>query len=359
MIPSPKKPQEKPMSTADSAPFDSIEQLNGAFSRGLGQMLDEGAGMGTFILVLANALSEPGLYQGLEARLSQDFQRLAGHCRTALAAGETLQEPDDDLMVFLKLMALGYEGVAPPQQRHAQDWQLQFNMLRAFRPQRAGAASISRLLMPFNADGFHFNKPFLVAETFWQGRYLGKHVRLLYNKFPFMPLHGLWVPEAQGQSPQFLLEAAHRHAWDCCQALRRTVPGAGLAYNSLGAGASVNHLHFQLFVSAVPLPIEAPCWRHNGGERAYPLDCRTFVGVDHAWQEIARCNQANIAYNILYRGSVCYLIRRRFQGDFARQNWLSSMTWNELCGCFVLFNRQHFQQLAAVQVERQLAALQP
>jgi hypothetical protein len=338
------------------APFADLDQLSQAFALGLRRLLQQDKGMGAFILVLANAQSDAALQAALADELRQRFAELATECRAQLSRGESLSAPADDLLVFLKLMALGLEQLPMPRQRQVGPWQLQFNLLRSLRPERAGGEAIVELMRPFNPAAFHFNKPFLASETFWRGEFLGKTSALLYNKFPFMPLHGLWVPEPERELPQFLLPELHQFAWAICRELGTRLPGLGLGYNSLGAGASINQFHLQLFVAA-DLPLERAQWSHLTGEKIYPLDCRRFDQVDAAWAAIEQCHQQNRAYNILYRDSVCYLIRRRFQGQFQRQLWLSALGWSELCGCFTLFNQQQFRELAAESIEQQLSAL--
>ncbi len=343
------------MST-DTHPFADPNQLRAAFADGLQRMLAEDPGMGAFILVLANARSEPGQFDDLEAALTSRYRELADRCRHQLVQGEPSSAPPDDLLVLLKLMALDMEQLPALQQRLAGPWRVQFNWLRSLRPERAGAEAITQLQRPFNPEGFHFNKPFLASETFWRGDFLGRSTNLLYNKFPFMPLHGLWVPDAAREWPQYLQAELHHYIWDCCNQLHPRIPGVGLGYNSLGAGASINHLHFQLFVEP-DLPIEADIWSHNGGKRAYPLPCERFIDPALAWRAIEQCHAQNIAYNILYRGAEMFLIPRRFQGQFQKQPWLSALGWSELCGRFALFNQDNYGQLEAPKIEQQLRAL--
>ena len=86
---------------------------------------------------------------------------------------------------------------------------------------------------------------------------------LLYNKFPFVDLHSLLVPRRLENAPQFLHRHHHEAAWAMTLALGETLPGVGLGYNSFGAFASVNHLHFQLFLRPDSQP---PCpWQTLAG----------------------------------------------------------------------------------------------
>ena len=112
------------------------------------------------------------------------------------------------------------------------------------------------------------------------------------------------------------------------------IPGFMIAFNSIGAGASVNQLHFQSFVREKPLPVELDKWNHNGGKDVYPLICTRFEDADGAWRHIEDLHQANSAYNLLYCEKVCYVIKRRMQGDENIDPDIRGAGWIELCGVF-------------------------
>ncbi len=344
------------MSKSDVPPFQNPDRLRMIFADGLRQMLEHHQTMGVFILVLANALADETLRDSLWSPLRQRFDELSEECRFSLRQAQPLDEAEDDVLVFLKLMAMGLDALELPRWRMADPWQLQFNPLRALRPPRASGERLGQLQRPFNEQGFHFNKAFLDKEILWQGRFAGRDLRLLYNKFPFMPLHGLWVPEPQACRPQFLDADNHAYLIQASERLVLDLPGLGLAYNCLGAGASVNHLHFQLFLSSQPLPVELPQWRHNGGDKAYPLKCRRFTDGEAAWCAIEVLHETLRPYNLLYRQGQCYLLERAFQGDFEQRDWLSALAWCEASGHFVFFNHADFQGLDAAQIEARLAA---
>ena len=200
---------------------------------------------------------------------------LAAAITDTLRHGHKLDEPDDDVLVFLKLHAIGPEHLKTLESRRAGPWDVMFNPIRALRPPRISGMKFESLLRPFDPAGFHFNKSFLAKEILWEGELAGKPARLLYNKFPFARLHGLLVPEPVRELPQYLTPELHGWAWDLCA--ESGVPGLCLGYNSLGAGASVNHLHFQSFVPASPLPMLDGRFAHNGGTQPYPLPCQRFT----------------------------------------------------------------------------------
>ena len=47
--------------------------------------------------------------------------------------------------------------------------------------------------------------------------------------------------------------------------LSENLPGIGFGYNSYGALASINHLHFQLFYQEKPLAVSDSRWRQRRG----------------------------------------------------------------------------------------------
>ena len=338
--------------------FQSEDALRQAFLAGLGELLEHDSS-GTFILVLANAVYDPQVRARLEGPLRARFEALAGHYRDCLRAGRDPAAPADDLAVFLKLMAIGFDDLQPAEARRAGPWELQFNPVRALRPARMSGARPEGIHRPFDPDGFHFNKPFLRKEVFWSGELAGRPVELLYNKFPFAPLHGLLVPERQAERPQYLDRAMHGYAWQVADALGASLPGVGLGYNSYGACASVNHLHFQMFVRAEPLPVAAPEWRHNGGDRPYPTACRVFDDPEAAWTFLEALHEREAPYNLVYQPGRLYCLPRRGQAEVAHAPWLGGMAWAEAAGSITTFSRADFDGLDVAAIETELERLRP
>ena len=248
--------------------FLSPASLQTAFESGLDQQLHEDS-LGTFILVLANSLLDEKIFTKFKQRLQDKYELQKQKYSSTLRQGKPLHDAPDDMLVFLKLIAMGFNNLSTTEYRHTENWELQFNQLRALRPQRMSGASISRLLQDFDENTFNFNKPFLNKEVFWSGVIDGVPVKLLYNKFPFAPLHGILVPEPGENLPQFLNADMHHFTSSLCTQLGQNIPNIAIAYNSYGAGASINHLHFQTFTMQEPLPVLRSHWQHNGG-RAQP-----------------------------------------------------------------------------------------
>lgn len=341
--------------------FSSSNAFQQAFADGLHKMLHQHDGLGVYILVLSNAANDPALWQQLRDVLTERHYHHAALITTALRQGRALKEPEDDLMVFLKLMAIGFEHLNLAESREAGPWEVQFNPLRALRPPRASATKVEGLRQPFNPNGFHFDQPFLAKEIFWQGELLGEDVSLLYNKFPFIDLHGLVVPNKAAGLPQFLTPHWHGYAWDLAETLGARIPGFGLGYNSLGAYASVNHLHFQSFVREAPLPLLNPGWRHNGGANDYPVACQVFDDAIAAWSYLDELHEAGIAYNLLYLPGRLHVLPRRHQSQTPAASGQTSLTlnpgWYELAGGAATFGRQDFAQLDADTIAEELGRL--
>jgi hypothetical protein len=337
-------------------PFRSALALREAFSAGLSRLLLREPGLGPFILVLNNAAFDSALYERLGSDLSRRFEALAADCRTALRRWRVPDEPPDDLAVFLRLIATGPAYLPMVQRRRVGPWEVQFNPLRGLRPARTAIGQPRSNRSPFDPHGFHFNKPSLRREVFWQGELAGVEAELLFNKFPFVDLHALLVPRRLDNAPQFLQRHQHEAAWAMTETLGCGLPQVGLAYNSVGAFASVNHLHFHLFLRREPLPLTTPVWRHNGGDRPYPIACATFESPGPAWDAIARLNEGDVSYNLLYTPQRLYCIPRRRQGTYTLPAWCGGQAWYELAGGAVTLTADTFAALAPQNIHAAIAA---
>ena len=347
---------EAPM-TSHSSPFASSATLEPAFAEGLAAMLDQHAGLGVYILVLANAAYDPALWERLSPALSARHEELAATLKATLRSGRKLSEPDDDVLVFLKLHAIGFEHLQPLESRSTGPWEILFNPIRALRPPRTSGLKFETLLCPFDPASFHFNKPFLAKEIFWEGELAGKAARLLYNKFPFARLHGLLVPDPLRQMPQYLTLEQHGWAWNLCA--ESNVAGLCLGYNSYGAGASVNHLHFQSFVRAQPLPVQDGRFIHNGGNTPYPLPCLRFTDAASAWYQLDQLHQSNTPYNLIYSPGYLHLVARVPQDSARLGEPIRGYGWSEMAGVVTLFSREAFDQLSTAEFEAALAGFAP
>lgn len=313
------------------------------FSDSLSQMLSAD-GLGAFILVLANSLQGDELRQPLLQALDKNFEAMK-------TAGEG---SEDDESVFAILAAEGVEDQQCWRHREAGNWELIYNSMRRLRPERLSAQQFDVISQPFDDRLFNFNRPFLKPEIMWEGEWSGHDFTVLYNKFPFAPWHLLIVPDAKAQRPQYLDFESHAMIWALVSAQQQSIPGFGIGYNSLGAGASVNHLHFQGFLRTRPLPVESTHWTHRGGKADYPLKCQAMDSVQQAWQMIEQFHLQNQPFNLLYRPGICYLLPRQPQGAVAAEKWAQGVAWYESCGVFTLADQSLHSALTQQQITQQL-----
>lgn len=333
--------------------FKSEDNFRQAFLTGLEKMLTSDE-LGAFVLVLANASFDAEIYNWLKKRLARRFEWWVEQFQRYEEA--QMQYAADDVAVFKQLMKLGVDALSLTEQRMQDIWQLQYNQLRSFRPARNAGRKFTTISEAFDPGGFNFNKPFLQKEVFWQGEILGRQVKLLYNKFPFASLHGLFVIEPDDNKPQLLQKQDHEFVWQFLQALDPDL-AMGMGYNSLGAYASINHQHFQSFVSKKKYPIELACWEHNGGTMHYPLACRKFVQVEEAWSYLDSLHAANIPYNLLYRGDEMFCINRAFQGSYQHSNWTAGFAWSETAGVITTASMEDFHGLDTNAIQAEMLKL--
>lgn len=338
------------------SPFKSTHDFREQFNKGLYDLAEQ-AELGPFILACANATSHADLFERMRLTLEQCYQEIYENCRHAFMAGRDLDVVDEDLLVFLKLHAIGFEAVKPNEVRYEGLWQLQFNHLRSFRPRRITQYVHEGIYTPYDEDDFNFNKPFMAKECFWKGQLMGRQVDLYYNKYPFADLHGLLVVDSIDCKVQFLEQKEHDYIFELTKYLDQTIAGTGFGYNSYGAYASVNHLHFQMFVDVDGLPVTNQIWKHNGGDKEYPAECHAFETAADSWHFIEQLHQLEQPYNILYYGGIAYIFPRKTQGTVEVPEWSSGFTWHELAGGIIMFNYDDYNRLHDAVIDNYLTLL--
>jgi diadenosine tetraphosphate (Ap4A) HIT family hydrolase len=307
---------------------------------------------GTFVLVLANSLQDERIRSTLEPDLASVFDSIQTNIRQGAIA-----ITDDDLAVFNVLQQTGIDslGVWVPVVKGG--WEVNFNPVRALRPLRASADVFNNISLPFDEDAFNFNKPFLRAEILWEGAWQQKQLRVLYNKFPFAPYHLIIVPDAELKLPQYLTAEYHELIWQLVDQQQTVLPGFAVGYNSLGACASVNQLHFQSFVREAMLPIEQPVWKHNAGSNDYPVRCHVLNNRQDSWALISEYHANNQAYNLLYRPGCCYVIPRMAQGSDTVLPRVRGAGWIEECGVFNVSDKAELESVSATELDDCLRSL--
>jgi len=180
---------------------------------------------------------------------------------------------------------------------------------------------------------------------------------VLYNKYPFSDYHLLIVVAPEENSPQQLTEEYHQLAFSLVGVSKNIFPGFGIGFNSLAAGASVNHFHFQGFIREAEFPIEKKHWQHHGGKKLYPLAVKVFAEAETSWLYIADLIAADVAFNCIYRAGNCYVVARRYQGTVELPGWLNGAGWLDIAGVMTVSDMQTFDNLNAHSIADALALM--
>jgi hypothetical protein len=312
-------------------------------------------GLGAFVLVCANAYFNGEVLSALAPELNQSYERLRALCADFLSHGRLFNDRyAEDFLVFLKMALVGLERLQITEHRQVGNWNVQFNHLRSFRPQRSAAQPVASIDLPFSDRMFYYHARILERESFWCGDLNGKNSCLLYNKYPFARLHSLLLLEPERQLRQFLDAEMLAWAWETVHSLSSSLPGFGLGYNSLGTFASVNHLHFQTFIEPGGMPVTSSHWKHNGGVEEYPLPCRVFEDWQSAWDWMEEIHlRDKTSYNLLITSEQIYGFERRRQGTYSHSKWTSGFAWFELAGNMLTFSKDDFDSFSAEQVARE------
>ena len=329
-----------------------------AFEQGLVNIIKNQTA-GTFILACANIFQQPELLKKNKMLLRDCYKQIKNDYKIRKQQPPT--DADDDVMVMNQIISVGFDNLQPLKTRQPEknghQYQLNLNQLRSFRPARMSAQKNIRLNTAFNPNGFHFDKAFLKKEIFAEGAYQGKQISLLYNKFPFVNYHALLVVDKNLQHNQFLTKEYLDYIF-CLQTDNEIkIPEWVTAYNSLGAGASINHLHFQVFLQSQPLALFSSHLTHNGGTESWPAYCCVFNTTEACWHYLQQLHAHNIPYNLLvkYKKIFC-LPRKPATQTYATFN-VASYGWSEMAGIFTFSDNNIFTQATPALLEETLRSV--
>jgi diadenosine tetraphosphate (Ap4A) HIT family hydrolase len=330
---------------------EDLNQFKNLFVGQLRNMLSDDE-LGVFILVLANSLQDDFLKSELEDDLKNTFVALRDNFNSG-----GLNATQDDIDVFNQLLDVDLNDLPVWQLKNTGDWEIAFNVMRQFRPARTSSQNLSSIIQAFDEIKFHFNKAFLQPEILWQGSFQNKQLRVFYNKFPFSPYHLLILVSPEENYSQLLTQEKHQYIFSLTQTVSEIFPGFGVGFNSLAAGASVNHFHFQGFVRQQDFPVEKNHWLHNGGKSDYPLDIKRFSGESTSWDFINQLIKRDVAFNCLYRKNACYVIPRKYQGAVDLPDWLNGAGWIDVAGVITVSDEEMFDVVDGQSVANALALL--
>lgn len=298
--------------------------------------------LGILILLSAQATFNQDLHRKINTRLDSAYKNLSVEIKNI---PDNLK--NDDYFVALKIIEHGWKKIEKVSFKKSDKlWHVQYNQLRTFKPRRNAVEKISSVYKKFDKSSFNFNKPFLKKECFKKCRCNGLDVSLFYNKFPFVPYHTLLVPEQEKNHPQFLKRKLHFYAFD----LVKKTEGFAIGYNSIGAYASVNHFHFQLFIEKEKMPVRNSIWTHNGGKKKYPADCLVFESKTASWKFISQLHKNNIPYNILYTKEKTYIFPVNFQKKHKKTIFPLGFAWIEFSGSFINVTKRDYNKLTEKQI---------
>ncbi len=314
-----------------------------AFEKRLISLLNKDE-LGAFILVLANSLQDEQLNKLLAKKIAVTFKQLKENAN--LVAGP------DDISVFETLKKTGVTQYKTWQYKQVESWLCTLNSFRSLRPERSSKQDFTSLYQDFNKEAFHFSKPFLRPEVISIEKFEQLDLQIMFQKFPFIPYHLLIVINASQYLPQYLDQKTHQTLWHFINTVSQKIKGFRLAYNSLGAGASVNHLHFHGCIINT-LSIEETQWLHNGGNQHYPLAVRCCHSIKESWGIIEQQHQNNQPYNLLYSKDCCYIIPRSPQSK--KSNDLKMISWYEASGGFIFDQEETFENIKSTDIQRVLA----
>jgi hypothetical protein len=284
-----------------------------AFEEGLTRILQHKTA-GTFILACANLFQHPEFLKNNHTLLQEIHNHIKEHYQACHQEGRQPDYAPDDIAVMKSLIDIGLENLEAVEYRKVDsdgvDYLLNYNQLRSFKPARMSKTENIQLDSPFNPEGFHFAKPFLKKEIFAEGEINGKQLSLLYNKFPFIHYHALLVVDKEKYNNQYLTQDVLNYIVNLQTSTQQQCPEFVITYNSLGAGASVNHLHFHAYLETTPLAIFSPQFAHNGGDQPYPATCQLFTNSNEAWQTINTLHKNNMPYNLLIKDNQIFFLPR-------------------------------------------------
>lgn len=240
------------------------------------------------------------------------------------------------------------------------------------RTKRRTPEEMTSICQPFDEKKFHFNKVSSKEILFSLEGKDGDLHTVLVNVSPISRYHSLLCPSVNRCLPQVVTaDSLTLVVQIMFQIEDRDVR---IGFNSICGFASVNHLHYHIFIEEKSLHIESVNWQHFKGEM-YLLDDDSTVPafcfkiqkesssqtLQQAWKVLEYFLEKSIAHNILFtkRGlggdDVVYLIvwpRRNTSG--AKQLSAFNVAVLELSGWFPIFDEEEFKNVQAKDLQAEL-----
>jgi len=342
-----------------------IEKFKDSFKNQLFHILDgirdnEMQSYSLFVLALSNISLMKQLREDYELKnmLFNKYDLLSEHITIYL-------DNSEDFDIFKKIVSFQKDNKFDnntlldnlSKERKVSDFNLKFNKIREFRPERESKEKFLTNFKDFDEIKFNFNKKFLKKEIifdddFFIDKEFKDRFTFFYNKFPFVEYHTVIVPDKDKNNPQFLSSEYHNLICDFMKniKLKNKKEIVGIGFSAYGAFASVNHLHFQFFIEDLPILDEK--WEHNGGNCQYPAKIYKFNDFYSSWQQIDYFNKNNITYNVCYTTDSIFCLPRQFQSEYPKQNWSKGFGWYEMTGGFISFTYNDFNRITKKEIDQ-------
>ena len=299
-------------------------------------------------LAAANYCAAPELFDpSFKMILSTAIQKVSEKYRAQLR--KPANEMGRDVKMFPGIIKWAKEGFPIAKGRVVGDtFRVTLSQVRACRPPGITDTPVLSIYprMRFEELAFHFNMEHVQEERIWEGKLNGR-LASCFSTFAFDRLHTLLVPNRDEQHLQLLSKEIHSWVREVADLVGTKIPGFMIAYNSLGAYASVPQLHLQTIVRPAGLPIMDAQWKHNNddGGRPYPLACNKYVNGCDAWKWISERHRADRPYNLVYAPTGIYCFPRKFQGSYQRADWTGGFAWYECAGNMITFRDRDYDAL--------------
>ncbi|CAG9782578.1 unnamed protein product [Diatraea saccharalis] len=234
---------------------------------------------------------------------------------------------------------------------------------------------IEAICQPFNKDKFNFTKV-SQEEIIMSIRDIDDSIStILVNVSPISQYHSLLCPSVNNCLPQVVTEESLNLAMKLMQIVNSRVFRIG--FNSLCALASVNHLHYHLFIEKHELPVEdGKCIHINGPVFClyeYPVpafcfqlqqdDC-TYKVANDVYKLLQYFLSKEIAHNIFmtkgknFNGGTEEVLRvivwPRRNSTGVKQLGAFNVAVCELSGWFPVYNADDFEKLQRSDLEAEL-----
>jgi hypothetical protein len=202
---------------------------------------------------------------------------------------------------------------------------------------------------------------------------------LIINAAPIAPSHSLFIPQAFDKLPQRITSLA---LMSTIKFFTKLGPSYIMGFNCLGAGASVNHCHFQCYELGYRFPLcDCECntlptkGAHVGELQGWPIRGLVFeieiqglvnVARDQTFascmKAVERMQQAKIAHNICMlrteSGTIkVFLFPRATVAGVNQKGGLLDIAFMELGGHFICFSEGAFGKANAEECSKALTSL--